>query len=117
MNSTTTLIIISTPPTLDLEPLELILAMAAFEQAPKVLLLGQGIHYFNKFQQAKKPNGKSPAKVASALPMYDCEEVFVREQDLEIQGLDRKDLQDFCSLVDNEQIKHIINQSKHCVNF
>lgn len=112
-----TLIIISTPPTLDLEPLELILAMAAFEQAPKVLLLGSGIHYFNKFQQAKKSNGKSPTKVASALPMYDCEEIFVRKQDLQAQGLDKTDLQDFCELVSNEQIKHIINQSKHCVNF
>ena len=34
-----TLIIISNPPSQDLEPLELLLALAAFEQAPKILLL------------------------------------------------------------------------------
>lgn len=112
-----TLIIISTPPTLDLEPLELILALAAFEQAPKVLLLGNGIHYLNKLQQAKKANGKSPSKVISALPMYDCEEIFVREQDMQLQGLSKEDLQGFCSLIGNDQIQVLIKQSKHCVNF
>lgn len=112
-----TLIIISTPPTLDLEPLELILALAAFEQAPKVLLLGNGIHYLNKLQQAKKPNGKSPSKVISALPMYDCEDIFVREPDLQQCGLNKEDLQDFCRFIDNKQIKELIKQSKHCVNF
>lgn len=112
-----TLIIISNPPSLDLEPLELLLALAAFEQAPKILLLGQGLHYANKLQQAKRTNGKSPSKVISALPMYDCEEILVRQEDLLQQGLALEDLQDFCRIVDNKQIKQLINQSKHCVNF
>lgn len=112
-----TLIIISNPPSLDLEPLELLLALAAFEQAPKVLLMGQGIHYANKFQQAKKTNGKSPSKVMSALPMYDCDEILIRKDDLIEQGLEATDLQDFCRLIDNQDIKQLINQSKHCVNF
>lgn len=112
-----TLIIISTPPTLDLEPLELILALAAFEQTPKVLLLGQGIHYANTLQKQKKPGGKSPSKVISALPMYDCEEILIREQDLLLQGLQINDLQSFCSFVNDEQIQQLIKHSKHCVNF
>ncbi len=112
-----TLIIISNPPSQDLEPLELLLALAAFEQAPKILLLGQGVHYANKFQQAKKTNGKSPSKVISALPMYDCDEILVRKDDLIEQGLEVTDLQDFYRLVDNHEIKQLINQSKHCVNF
>lgn len=112
-----TLIIISSPPNLDLEPIELALALAAFEQNPTLLLTGSGIHYMNTLQQEKKPNGKSPSKVVSALPMYDCEEVFVRASSLAEQGLCETDLHDFCKLVSDDEIKQLINQSKHCVNF
>lgn len=112
-----TLIIISSPPTLDLEPIELILALAAFEQSPKILLLGQGVHYANTLQQEKKPQGKSPSKIVSALPMYDCEEIYVSEKAMLAQGLDTADLQGFCQAINDEQIKQLIQQSKHCVNF
>lgn len=112
-----TLIIISSPPTLDLEPIELTLALAAFEQAPKILLLGQGIHYANLLQSEKKPNGKSPSKLMSALPMYDCEEIYVGIKGMYEQGLKQQDLQGFCHFVDDKSIKQLINQSKHCVNF
>ncbi len=112
-----TLIIISSPPTLDLETIELVLALAAFEQAPKLLLLGQGIHYASLLQQEKKAKGKSPSKVVSALPMYDCETVYIAAKGLAEQGLEPEDLQSFCQLVDDEQIKQLIKQSKHCVNF
>jgi sulfur relay (sulfurtransferase) DsrF/TusC family protein len=112
-----TLIIISSPPTLDLEPIELTLALAAFDRAPTVLLLGQGIHYANLLQSEKKPNGKSPSKVVSVLPMYDCEDIYVSEKNMLEQGFIKSDLQDSCKLVGDEQIKQLINQSKHCVNF
>lgn len=112
-----TLIIISTPPTLDLEPIELVLALAAFEQAPCLLLLGSGIHYANQLQQAKKPAGKSPAKVMSALPMYDCENIYIRRSDIAKQGLAEEDLLSFCKPLENAEIQAIIKQSNHCVNF
>lgn len=112
-----TLIIISSPPTLDLEPIELTLALAAFEQAPKLLFINQGIHYLNIFQNMKKTNGKSPAKIMSVLPMYDCDEVFVAEQSMLNQGLVKEDLHPFCQFLDNQQIKELIKNSKHCVNF
>jgi tRNA 2-thiouridine synthesizing protein C len=112
-----TLIIISTPPTIDLEALELVLALAAFDQAPSLLLLGSGLHYANQLQEAKKLSGKSPAKVMSALPIYDCENIYIRRSDIGAQGLAEEDLHDFCQFVDNEEIQSIIKQSNHCVNF
>lgn len=112
-----TLIIISSPPTLDLEPIELTLALAAFEQAPKLLFINQGIHHLNVFQEMKKTNGKSPSKIISALPMYDCDEVFVAEKSMINEGLLKTDLQPFCQFLNNEQIKELIKHSKHCVNF
>tara|TARA_B100000446_G_scaffold6676_1_gene6466 strand:- start:3645 stop:3986 length:342 start_codon:yes stop_codon:yes gene_type:complete len=110
------LIIISTPPSLDLEPVELLLALAAFEQQPKVLLMGEGIFYANILQQSKRTNGKAAGKVMSALPMYDCEEIFICQTDVERFGLESDILQPFCTLLNKQQLHQLIQQSKHCVN-
>jgi tRNA 2-thiouridine synthesizing protein C len=111
-----TLIIISTPPTLDLEPIELVLALAAFEQQPKLLLMGEGVFYANTLQQAKRINGKAASKVMPALPMYDCEEIFVCQTDVERFGLENDILQPFCTSLNKQQLQQLIQQSKHCVN-
>jgi tRNA 2-thiouridine synthesizing protein C len=112
-----TLIILTKAPTPDLEPVELLLALAAFEQNPKLLLLGPGIYHANSLQQAKKPQGKAAGKVLSVLPMYDCEEILISHSDLAKIPLDVEDLQSFCRLVSDEEIKQLIQQSKHCVTF
>jgi tRNA 2-thiouridine synthesizing protein C len=112
-----TLIILTKAPTPDLEPVELLLALAAFEQNPKLLLLGPGIFHANSLQQEKKPQGKSAGKVLSVLPMYDCEEILISQSDLAKISLDVEDLQSFCRLVSDEEIKQLIQQSKHCVTF
>ena len=111
-----TLIIISTAPTLDLEPIELLLALAAFDQQPKLLLLGEGVLYANALQQAKRTNGKAVSKVMSALPMYDCEEIFIRQSDIKRFGLENDILHSFCTVIDNQKTQQLIQQSKHCVN-
>jgi tRNA 2-thiouridine synthesizing protein C len=112
-----TLIILTKAPTPDLEPVELLLALAAFEQNPKLLLLGPGIYHANSLQQEKKPQGKAAGKVLSVLPMYDCEEILISQSDLTHMCLDIEDLQSFCRLVSDEEIKQLIQQSKHCVTF
>ncbi|MBL4882063.1 MAG: DsrE family protein [Oleispira sp.] len=111
-----TLIIISSAPTLDLEPVELLLALAAFEQQPSILLLGEGIFHGNTLQQCKRSNGKAASKIMSALPMYDCEEIFIYQADIERFGLETDILQPFCTLLDQQQLQQLIQQSKHCVN-
>ena len=111
------LIILTKAPTPDLEPIELLLALAAFEQDPKLLLLGEGIFHANLLQQEKKPQGKSAGKVLSVLPMYDCEEIYISKTDLEQQPLNIEDLQSFCKLVSDKEIKQSIQHSKHCVTF
>jgi tRNA 2-thiouridine synthesizing protein C len=112
-----TLIILTKAPTPDLEPIELLLALAAFEQNPKLLLLGPGIFHANSLQQEKKPQGKAAGKVLSVLPMYDCEEILISKSDLAQTSLEVEDLQSFCRLISDEEIKQLIQQSKHCVTF
>jgi tRNA 2-thiouridine synthesizing protein C len=112
-----TLIILTKAPTPDLEPVELLLALAAFDQNPKLLLLGPGIYHANSLQQEKKPQGKAAGKVLSVLPMYDCEEILISQSDLAQTSLNVEDLQSFCRLISDEEIKQLIQQSKHCVTF
>lgn len=112
-----TLIILTKAPTPDLEPIELLLALAAFEQNPKVLLLGPGIYHANTLQQEKKPHGKAAGKVLAALPMYDCEEILVSQADLDQLSLDAEDLQSFCRMVSDAEIQQLIQHSQHCVTF
>jgi tRNA 2-thiouridine synthesizing protein C len=112
-----TLIILTTAPTPDLEPIELLLALAAFEQEPKLLLLGPGIYHANTLQQEKKPQGKAAGKLLSVLPMYDCEEILVSQSDLSQLSLSKEDLQSFCRIISDDEIKQLIQQSKHCVTF
>ena len=112
-----TLIILTTAPTPDLEPIELLLALAAFEQDPKLLLLGPGIYHANTLQQEKKPQGKAAGKLLSVLPMYDCEEILVSQSDLSQLSLSEEDLQSFCRIISDDEIKQLIQQSKHCVTF
>lgn len=111
-----TLIIISSAPSLDLEPIELLLALAAFEQQPKVLLIGEGVLYANTLQLEKRTNGKAASKIVSALPMYDCEEIFICQSDIERFGLESDILQPFCTILNKQQRQMLIQQSKHCVN-
>lgn len=112
-----TLLILTKAPTPDLEPIELLLALAAFEQEPKLLLLGPAIYHANTLQQEKKPQGKSAGKVLSVLPMYDCDEILISESDFAQLSLDSKDLQSFCRMVSDSEIRDLIQQSKHCVTF
>jgi tRNA 2-thiouridine synthesizing protein C len=112
-----TLIILTKAPTPDLEPVELLLALAAFDKNPKLLLLGPGIYHANSLQQEKKPQGKAAGKVLSVLPLYDCEEILVSQRDLAQTALNVEDLQSFCRLISDEEIKQLIQQSKHCVTF
>ena len=111
-----TLIIISSAPSLDLEPIEMVLALAAFEQQPKILLIGEGILYANTLQKEKKKNGKAANKIISALPLYDCEEIFICQSDIERFGLEKDILQPFCTLLNKQQLQQLIQKSKHCVN-
>ena len=79
-DTTTDLLIhIKTPPTLDLEPLELGMACAAFEQKVAFVFSGEGKNWLQKDLPALRPGGKSASKLISALAMYDCDQVFYLE--------------------------------------
>lgn len=106
------LILISTPPTLDLEPLELGMACAAFEQTVAFVFTGNGLQWLTPGQQAKRPGGKAPDKLIKALAMYDCDQLYVIE---DASGVVEKASN--AELIQPDQLKHLIARSKHQLYF
>ena len=108
-------ILINTPPSPDLETLELCLATAAFDQKPVIIFSGPGVLHLNPGLSAAKKGGKSATKLISAFPMYDCDDVKVCNADLEAFGLTAEQLPDFCKAIPNADIGNLMNAATHTV--
>jgi len=111
------LIILKSPPSSDLEAAELILACAAFEQAPALLLLGQGIHWALKDAGSIRADSKALNKLFSALPMYDCDQIYVEQDSLNNHQFNANQLHPFCTITDTQDIKKLMSQAKKTVAF
>ncbi len=111
------LIILKSSPSSDLEAAELILACAAFEQAPSILLLSHGIHWGLKDAGPLRSDSKALNRLFSALPMYDCEEVYVCSNSLEQYQVEPTQLHGFCSVIDKQAIKRLTSQANKTVAF
>lgn len=106
------LIHICTPPTLDLEPLELGMACAAFDQQIAFVFSNDGLQWLDQQQHPRRPNGKSAIKLLNALAMYDCDQLYY----LAGQQLP-KDIATAVKAINTEQLQQLSNNSKHQLSF
>lgn len=109
-------IIIQSPPSLDLEPLELALACAAFECRIAILFQGHGLLWLAGQQQARREQGKSASKLLAALPMYDCENVYYLEPDAQKLAIPMNQIQHASALTHKES-QSLIQECKQVVSF
>lgn len=112
-----TLIILSTPPSQDMEPLELALALAAFDHPVSLLCCGAGLGWLLKPQQPRKGAGKSPDKLVSALPMYDIEQLWYSASSMTAVALDSDQLSPLAKPLDDAGVRRLIQQHQHCLRF
>lgn len=111
------LIILSTPPSQDMEALELALALAAFEHSVTLLLTGAGIGWLYQQQQARKPNGRSADKLMAVLPMYDIDQVYYAAADIQQLAPGSASIHAFAKPLDTAAMQQLIQQSQHCLRF
>lgn len=111
------LFILKKAPTSDAEALEMILACAAFEQQPSILLLGSGIQFAKADLGKFKSDGKSIGKLTSAFPMYDIENIFALESDAQTYKIDKQELHSFCKLISTEELKKILQSADKTISF
>lgn len=108
-------VLVSTPPSPDPEVIEMILALAAFEHQVSVVFRGAGTGWLLKEQTPRKPGGKSPAKVLSALPMYDVDQIgYCSDDTLTVKD---GDLLSLARPMSDDMIRTLIANSDFCLSF
>jgi len=111
------IVILKSPPGSDLESLELIMACAAFEQTPAIVLMEQGALFANKASSALRSDSKSISKLFSALPMYDCEQIYICEDSMHSLGMTSENIHGFCSPTSRDKLKALLATSKKTIVF
>lgn len=109
-------VIISSPPTADLEASELILALAAFDLPVQVFFVGLGVSWLLE-QQPRKPQGKSATKVLAALPIYGVEEVFCAAESIAQLSIGPEAISKLAKLATNDELAAKISLCQHCLTF
>ena len=110
-------VLIEQAPGPDPESIELILALATFEHQVRVIFAGSGIGWLYNHQEARKTQGKSPSRVLSALPMYDCEQLFFRAADISTLNIDPSALTTLATPVSDADIQQQIAAADFCLSF
>jgi len=111
------IVILKSPPGSDLESLELVMACAAFEQAPAMVLMEQGALFANKASSALRSDSKSISKLFSALPMYDCEQIYICEDSMHSLGMTSENIHGFCIPTSKDKLKALLATAKKTIVF
>lgn len=101
------LISIQTPPDPYLEPLELALAMAAFEHDISLVFLDQGLSWLYPEQNARAASGKSPSKMLASLALFNINQLYC------INGTNPSMAQS----ISHAQYKQLLNQATYQFSF
>lgn len=109
-------VVITQPPSLDLEASELALALAAFDLPVQLIMRGMGITWLLP-QESRKPNGKAAHKVLAACPLYGIERVYCTQEDLDPYFADSATLPSFVYILNNEALAKLISNSQACFTF
>ncbi len=98
------------------DALDVLLTLAAFEQAPGLLLQGVGVHLLTSTQGPFKHAGK----MLAALPMYDVEQLYVDNSAIAAQGISQTQLAQCpldCQLLDQPAIGKLMASYQHVLVF
>lgn len=100
------------------EALELALASAAFDVSVSLVFLGDGILQLLAQQDGTLINRKNHLKALASLPLYDIENCYISNRDLNQLTLSKCDLIDQnLSLVSDDEIANIIANADTVVSF
>lgn len=74
------------------EKLDLILTIAAFDQAVSLIFLDDGVFQLKRGQNPKKQGLKDTAAIFNALEIYDVNQLYIEAESLQERGLKPGDL-------------------------
>lgn len=98
---------IQTVPDAYLEPLELALAMAAFDHEVSLVFSQQGLTWLQPEKQSNIAGGKSPSKMLASLALFNINEVY---------ALDDKNIE-MAQCISDKQYQALLNQAHYHLSF
>lgn len=99
------------------EGLDFILTSAAYDQNLTVLFLGDGVFQLLSNQDSKAIELKNHASALEVLPLYDVENLYVIEEDLNDRAINKNQLIDGINIITRQQSKAIIAQHNKVIGF
>ena len=99
------------------EGLDFILTSAAYDQNLTVLFLGDGVFQLISNQDSKAIELKNHASALEVLPLYDVENLYVIEEDLNDRAINKNQLIDGINIISRQQSKAIIAQHNKVIGF
>ena len=99
------------------EGLDFILTSAAYDQNLTVLFLGDGVFQLLVNQDSKAIQLKNHASALEVLPLYDIDQLFVIEEDLNERKINHNQIIDSVNVISRKQSKALIKQHKKVIGF
>ncbi|WP_317928797.1 sulfurtransferase complex subunit TusC [Halioxenophilus sp. WMMB6] len=99
------------------DAIDVALTFGAFEMAITVLFKGDGVWQLLANQQSDSIGQKSIAKLITALPMYDIDDIYVCAESLAQRGIQVSDLAIAAQPLAADGIHQLLNNQFHILSF
>jgi len=99
------------------EGLDYVLTSAAYDQNIQMLFMGDGVFQLVKNQNSTDIQLKSQLGAMEVLPLYDIEDLYVVEEDLEERNLNKSDLGIAVKFIKRSDTHTLIEQQDHVMGF
>lgn len=103
--------------TLARSALDAALAGAAFDRAPTLLFMGDGVLQLLGDQDAAELGTRTHGRVLDSLPLYDIETFYVDGETLARYGVDPDNLPSGARVVDDAAIRGLLGEHDHILSF
>ncbi|MFV0477476.1 MAG: sulfurtransferase complex subunit TusC [Parahaliea sp.] len=97
--------------------LDTTLAAAAFDQAPSLLFIGDGVLQLLAQQDSSGIGSRNHAKVLASLPLYDIEHYYVEAKALVDYHIRADQLPPQAQILTREEIHQLFDEHDHVLSF
>jgi tRNA 2-thiouridine synthesizing protein C len=100
-----------------IESLEVVLITAAFDQDVSLVFMDDGVYQLKRGMQTKAIDTKNFSPTYRALEGYDVEKLYVERESLAARGLAEKDLVVDVTVLDRDELGHLMAEQDVVLSF
>lgn len=99
------------------EALDMALAMAAFDQPVSLLLRGNAVNWLRPGQEPAAIEQKNLARNLGVAPIYGVNQILAEARSLEDHGIETRQLPQFVTLIDADELAGAYAQASQVLHF